>query len=88
MNKLPCPCGPNPVPRKTPDLAAFLLSGATLVLMPKCPVCVATYVALVTGVSVSTAVAAGLRTSLIVCALAVPLILVLIRFNRIYRKYP
>jgi hypothetical protein len=86
MNKDACVCGSALRPRKIAGLAGFILSGATLVLMPKCPVCVAAYVALFTGVSVSAALAAGLRTSLICCAAAVPVVLIASRLLRIHRN--
>ena len=48
-----------------------VLPGAILVLMPKCPMCVAAYIALVTGVGVSVSLAAGLRVFVMVlCGVA------------------
>lgn len=48
----------------------WLVPGLTLVLMPKCPVCFAGYIALVSGVGLSLPVASALRTSLIVLCVA------------------
>ncbi len=50
---------------KARRLAGWLLPGGLLVLMPKCPVCLAGYVALFTGAGLSMAVAQGLRAAVI-----------------------
>ena len=46
-------------------VAAWLVPGGLLVLMPKCPVCLAGYVAAATGLGLSVPEASGLRTLLI-----------------------
>jgi hypothetical protein len=51
-------------------VGAFL-STATLILMPKCPVCLAGYVALATGVSLSATAASNLRMVSLIVSLAV-----------------
>lgn len=56
--------------RRATGLAGAVLSGIPLLLMPKCPLCVAAYVTLLTGASVSTATAGQLRTGiLLLCIL-------------------
>lgn len=55
--------GRRPVTRT--KAASFLVSGLGLLLMPKCPVCVAAYVTLLTGLSVSTAAARQLHAVMI-----------------------
>ncbi|RYD17524.1 MAG: hypothetical protein EOP88_26135 [Verrucomicrobiaceae bacterium] len=58
--------------RRATGLVGLILSGIPLLLMPKCPLCVAAYVALFTGISVSTATAGQVRTGIIVlCAASV-----------------
>lgn len=68
---------PKPVSgwRRGAEVAGWLLPSATLVLLPKCPACVAMYVALFSGFGISIAGAGRLRTSLLVlCASALILL--------------
>lgn len=64
MNR--CACRPRHG-RKAAGAVSALLSGIALLLMPKCPVCLAAYVTLLTGISVSATTALHLQTGL--CAL-------------------
>ncbi len=64
-------------------MAGFFLSSVTLMLMPKCPVCVAAYVAVLTGISLSTAMAGQLR---IVVCFSVLTFLVLTGLYRLHRR--
>jgi hypothetical protein len=47
-----------------------MIPGIVLILMPKCPFCLAAYIALLTGISIPFHAAAWLRTSLIVACIA------------------
>jgi len=58
-------------------LAQWSLPIATLALIPKCPVCVAAYVLLFTGVGLSISAASVLRWSLIIMSLLTLAFLVL-----------
>ena len=51
--------------QKSRSLAGWLLPGGLLVLMPKCPMCLAGYIAIFTGAGMSVAVAQGLRVAVI-----------------------
>lgn len=50
---------------KSRSVASWLIPGGLLVLMPKCPVCLAAYVAAATGLGLSVPAASGLRMTLI-----------------------
>ena len=95
MNEFSCchgrPTSGRPVetesPRQRPaKVASFLLSSITLILMPKCPVCVATYVALFTGLSLSTEVAGQVRMALMVICASVLAFLALTGLRWICRR--
>ena len=68
--------------RRGGEIAGWVLPTATLVLLPKCPVCVAAYIALLSGLGVSVATAAYVRTSLLIlCVTAVAWL----AFKRLHR---
>jgi len=53
------------------EIAGWIFPATLLALLPKCPVCVAAYVALTTGIGISVPAAADLRTLMVfVCAVA------------------
>lgn len=63
----------------------FLLSSLMLVLMPKCPVCLAAYAALLTGVSLSVSVAGQVRVALLGLCISLLVYLTLTWISRWWR---
>ena len=58
------------VARRCLDTASWLVPGAILALTPKCPMCLAAYVAVCTGVGLSFRAAANLQLSLLILSVA------------------
>ena len=75
--------------RRLGGLAGWVGSAAGLALMPKCPACIAAYLALGTGVGISLSAAAHLRTAFMVAGigLLVGFTVLLLRGSVLSRHY-
>lgn len=56
--------------RRSLDASGSVLSAAVLILLPKCPACLAAYLAAGAGIGVSLTAASHLRTALLALSLA------------------
>ena len=70
MNATCCQSGRSSFVRRCADAIGWIVPASILALLPKCPACVAAYVALATGIGVSVTVATYLRGGAIVVCVA------------------
>jgi len=74
--------------RRAIKVTQWAVPGALLALMPKCPMCLAGYVALWTGIGLSLPAVAGVRVALIAASAGVLVFLVIRELRRIGKTCP
>ena len=73
--------------RRLLDFSGWLLPGAALALLPKCPLCLAAYIALGTGIGLSVSGAMYLRALLILLCVITLLYVATRQVNRFTAKF-
>jgi hypothetical protein len=68
------------------DAAGWIAPGIGLALIPKCPACVAAYVAMFTGIGISMTLAARLRMGFLILCLVVLALVAARQGMRLIRK--
>jgi hypothetical protein len=75
---------PRSTMRRGVKASGWVVPGAMMVLMPKCPACVVAYVAIVSGVGISVPMAAHLRMIvLVVCGVALLFLMARLLLRRV-----
>jgi hypothetical protein len=70
--------------RRSREIAGWIVPSATLALLPKCPACLAAYIALATGVGVSIATATYVQGGLVILCVGLLIYLAVKRIVRVW----
>src|SRR4030095_8875753 len=79
--------GCDKVARRSGAIASWIVPSAILALLPKCPMCLAAYITVWTGIGLSLSAATHLRASLLILCIGVILFLVARNTRRVIHKF-
>ena len=78
---------PRTFARQCVDVFGWIIPGVILAILPKCPMCLAAYVALWTGIGLSLSVATHLRVSLLMLSVGLILFMAAKNIRRLIHKF-
>ena len=74
-------------PRRCVDVLGWIVPGVIMAMLPKCPMCLAAYIAIWTGVGISLSAATRLRVALLVLSVGLALFMAAKNTSRLIRKF-
>ena len=75
------------VARRSGEIAGWIIPGAILALLPKCPMCLTAYVAIWTGIRLSFSAATHLRVALVILCVGLILFVAARNARRLIHKF-
>ena len=78
---------PRTFARRCVDVFGWIIPGAILALLPKCPMCLAAYIALWSGIGLSFSAATHLRVSLLMLSVGLILFMAATNTRRLIHKF-
>ena len=74
-------------PRRCANVLGWIIPGVIMAMLPKCPMCLAAYIAIWSGVGISLSAATHLRMSLLVLSVGLALFMAAKNTSRLIRKF-
>jgi len=74
-------------PRRCADVLGWIIPGVIMAMLPKCPMCLAAYIAIWTGVGISLSAATHLCAAVLVLSVGLALFMAAKNTSRLIRKF-